>query len=127
VTFTPWTVPTNLALVATTGVAGFALQNATPTILTWTAPNDGNAHSVQWAGEIRVSVAQTGGQLTLSFTDPSNQGASTTVDNGGHGVGFNPMSNYRAVMVAPGTTVTLAQSTAMTLGTATAFASLWAA
>jgi len=29
--------------------------------------------------------------------------------------------------VAPGTTVTLAQSTAMTLGTATAFASLWAA
>ena len=50
-----------MQLVATTGVNGFALQNGTPTILTWTPPNDGQVHRVLLIAQENVTVAETGG------------------------------------------------------------------
>ena len=58
----PFATAPNLGLLASTfaagGLAGFALQNATPNILTWTAPNDGNYHRVVVAASIGVTSSR---------------------------------------------------------------------
>jgi hypothetical protein len=116
-----------LQQVASTGVAGFALQNATPTILTWTAPNDGQMHRVLVLGEVKVTGAQTGGAVSLTFTYPDGSASPVaSVNAGGSGAGYHGLAN-NVFLVAPGTTVTLAQTSAQTAGAATLWAELWAA
>jgi hypothetical protein len=123
-------VPGNgLQLVETTGLAGFALQNATPNILQWTAPNDGKLHWMIIATYIRVTSAETGGQVGLSWTDPASQGVTTGLINGGRSAGAqgSDSSNWSVnIAIAPGTTVTLSQLTALTGGAATVWAEMWA-
>lgn len=104
--------------------SGFALQNGTPTIVTATAPNDGNRHIALIAGWVNVTTAETGGQLTVTLTQ---NGISTPVicDAGGHTpqslelFNNNIVGNAGGFLVDPGTTVTLAQSSALTAGAAT--------
>ena len=113
-----------LTLLATTGTSGFALQNATPTILTWTAPSDGAGHRVLLMGEVHVTSPETGGALTLSSTFPDGTANVVTVQAGGLSNGGYAMT-LAGRMVKAGSTVTLAQSTALTAGAAVAFAELW--
>jgi hypothetical protein len=122
--FTSFGAVSPLQLVATTGIAGFALQNATPVIATWTAPNDGNMHRVMALGELIVGSAETGGQISLTITDPGNTVRQRTVWNSGLGAGFQPIAitNYT---IAPGSTVTLAQTAALTAGAAQLWAEVW--
>ena len=54
--------------VATTGPNGFALQNGTPTILEWTAPNDGKLHVVLTALLVVVTNPETGGPCGIHTT-----------------------------------------------------------
>ena len=118
-----------LVRVASTGPAGFALQNATPNILTWTAPNDGLLHWVVVMTYLRVTSAETGGQVNLSWTDPGGNGTATGLVNGGKGTGAtgtdSPNWSVNAAVQA-GTTITLLQATALTAGAATIWAELWA-
>lgn len=116
-----------LSKQATTGAPGFALQNATPTILSWTAPSDGNLHRVQLFGVMHVTSAQTGGNVVLSYKAPDGATGNVTIWGGGFGGGvFQPNINA-IVTVQAGSTVTLAQTVAQTAGAAVVFAELWGA
>lgn len=116
-----------LSRVATTGAAGFALQNATPTILSWTAPDDGQLHTIIVPGLIDVSSAATGGSCALVVNGV------TLVAAGGYTWlnGNLPAATYEptapiAVGVPPGQTAELAQHAALTAGAATVYAEIWA-
>lgn len=113
-----------LVQVATTGTAGFALQNATPTILSWTAPNDGNAHVVAPFGNVHISSAETGGVISGTFTDPGGNSGNAQLDAGGHGASTVTF-NGKQIMIGPGTTFSIVQ-TALTIGAATVWCSIWA-
>jgi hypothetical protein len=110
-----------MILQATTGIAGFPLVNGTPTILTWTPPNDGNMHYALLMATLIVTVAQTGGIVTLGYNDPSGVARGRTVYAGGLGVSYN-LSGYQITPVQGGVPVLVTQS-AQTAGTST----LWAA
>ena len=112
-----------LVLQATTGVAGFALQNATPTIISWTAPNDGNLHRFIVICSLDVSSAETGGAVSLVCTPPGAGAQTTSLYAGGLGTG--PAYNTQERLVQPGTTVTVEQSSALTGGAATVWAEIW--
>lgn len=121
----PFAYPVGLALQATTGPNGFPLVNATPNIISWTAPNDGQPHRFLLIGNENVSSATTGGQVNVTFTRADNSGTNSapifggTVAAGYHSIGDN------TGIVAPGTTVTVAQNTAMTAGAATIWTEIW--
>lgn len=114
-----------LALQATTGLSGFVPQNAMPTILSWTAPNDGQLHRVLLMAGLTVASAQTGGAIGLMLNFPSS-GGTLTIYPGAQGVGIHTASSF-FLPVAAGSTVTLAQTSAQTAGTATLWAELWGA
>jgi hypothetical protein len=112
-------------LAATAYPGGFALRNATPTILTWTAPGDGAVHRVTVEGTLRVTAQEAGGGIDLNFTDPGGTTGVLAVYGGGAAAqAYGPTGGTR-VLVAPGSTVTLVQSTALTRGAATLYAELW--
>lgn len=115
-----------LVKVADTGIAGFTLQNATPVILTWNTPNDGNPHPFLVPHNVSVTSAETGGVITLTYTDPQGVAASAQLDAGAHGLGTFAGA-VGVGIAAPGTVVTVAQTTALTLGAAKLFGSIWGA
>ena len=85
------------------GRTGFALQDATPTILSWTAQNDGNLHIAILAVVIKVSSAETGG--AISIDESGAIAANTQLTAGSLGPGtwfFFGNSAYTPVPVAPG-------------------------
>lgn len=108
-----------------TAVAGFALQNGTPNILTWNVPNDGLNHRFIVVCTIVVTVAETGGAINVAFTPPGAGINSAQLTAGGSGIG-SVNANYRAGIASPGTTVQVNQSSALTLGAASVFAEIWA-
>jgi hypothetical protein len=112
-------------LLATTGVGGFALQDATPTILTWTAPNDGNMHRVQLWGELQVGTTAAGGQISLSYTTPGGSSEEVQIIAGSQAAGVSYLAGNSRVTVAPSTTVSLVQATALTSGAATIYMEMW--
>ncbi len=124
----PFAVAPNAGLLASTyqanGLAGFPLQNGTPTILTWTAPADGQYHRVWLIGGIHVTSAETGGQVTLTIPHPDGSSAAPVVFGAGQGTG-SAGGAFNGSIVGPGQTVTLAQSSALTAGAAVVWAELW--
>lgn len=108
-----------------TPAGGFVLQNATPSILSWTAPNDGQQHRVQLWGDVNVSVATTGGLIQIHMTDAGGTAGTLQMDAGTHaGTGFF-VSSSRSLLVAPGSTITISQDSALTAGTAVFYAEIW--
>lgn len=120
--FSPFSQP--LTLVASTGIAGVALVNGTPTILSWTAPNDGQLHQVICFLDVNVSVAATGGAIQVNYTDPGGTAATLNPIGGGQGVGTH--NGAATVLVGPGSTVTVSQG-ALTVGAAKLYAQIFAA
>lgn len=117
--------PLALAQEAATGLAGFALQNATPTILTWTTPADGKIHRLFFVAQLVVTSLETGGQILLNFTDPSSVVRNRAQFPGGSAAGLFIPADEQMWLVAPNTTVTVTQNTALTAGAATLWAELW--
>ena len=112
--------PSGLAeTVAATPAAGSALTSGTPTFLTWTAPNDGNLHQVNLIYSLQVTSLETGGAITMSITAPGGGTLTPSVNAGGSAAG-NFANNIQR-LVAPNTTVTVAQTSALTGGAATFF------
>lgn len=109
-------------IVATTGPGGFALQNATPIILQWTAPNDGQLHPGFVSGGLVVTAAETGGAVVVTIGV-----GSVNVYQGGLGIGTRGMSDQSdglQFMLLPGGTITISQQTALTAGAATVYVSV---
>jgi len=125
-TLTP--VNPSFKLAGTTGLAGYTLINGTGNIpgLSWSAPPDGNMHFAMLVGEIVVTTAMTGGGTQASFTPPSGGAQTLQMSGGGLAVGARAFSNT-VLAVAPGTTVIIQQSAALTAGAAILFAGLWVA
>ena len=116
-----------LGLVATTGVDGFALQDATPTILTWTAPDDGHLHLATLSAFLSVTEAETGGDLTASFSAPDGTSQSDYgVFSGGLTVGQGLPTQPQTYLIAPGGTFSFVQYSALTAGAAKVYAEIWA-
>lgn len=113
-----------LQLQAATPVAGTALANGTPAILSWTAPNDGGLHRAVVFGVLDVAVQEVGGQVNVAYTLPDGTANSFAALNAGMGAGPANLFSYTFVVKA-GTTVTVAQATALTGGAATLWAEIW--
>lgn len=115
--------------VATTGPAGFALQNATPTILTWTAPSDALTHMVEVFAWKRVATTETGGACTLKITE---QGGAIVTNGTAMFAGGAANADYpfpagtTQFLVNAGAIVELDQTSALTGGASTVFAEIWA-
>jgi hypothetical protein len=115
-----------LQLRAATGVAGFALQDATPTILSWTAPNDGNKHRAEIFFSAAVQSAVTGGEIAFTYTlDGMNAGDIILLYANSMYTGTYPPVNPAAVMIDPGTTISVMQQSAMTGGDCIVWAEIW--
>lgn len=110
--------------LAATAFAGYTLINGTGTILSWTAPNDGVMHRVLVMGTMHVSSAETGGTINLGVTLPDGTAGTFALFTAGQGGGAHNMS-FETYLVAPNTTVTITQASALTAGVAKAWFELW--
>lgn len=96
-------------------LAPVALVNGTPTFQTFNTPNDGVAHAYAVAVSVKVTSAETGGSITLSYT---RQGTvfNIAIVNGGQPANI---SGSAIIEADPGTAITVSQATALTVGAAT--------
>jgi len=117
-----WTL---LAQQAATAAAGFALQNATPTIISWTAPSDGNLHRVQIFASMSVGSAETGGTVSYEGTNPDGSTFVHTLFTGGNAGPGEVQPSAQLRIVKAGTTVSIVQTSALTSGAATVWAEIW--
>lgn len=122
-----------LRKVADTTAAGTALTNGTPTILTWTAPADGNLHTAVISFTLDVSSAMTGGELASTVSafagarSYAGQASQPSLGTGLYPGNGTNSSIPTTLTVPPGGTVALKQFTALTAGAATVYAQMWAA
>jgi hypothetical protein len=112
-----------LARQAATPAAGFPLQNGSPFILTWTAPNDGQLHRATVFASLAVGVAETGGQLNIEMNTPGGF-VQLLLLAGTNGPGAYVVTSPD-VIVGPGQQVTVAQVTPLTAGAAIVYAEIW--
>lgn len=122
---TPGTWLAGLQKVAATPVAGVALVNGTPNIVSWTAPNDGQLHRVLVMSSQQVTTAETGGAVAFDFTAPSGTARAFTIFAAAQPTG--DFSNFQGLLVKANTTAVLTQSSALTAGAATVWCEIWAA
>jgi len=114
-----------LVLQAATSSGGYVLVNGTGNIITWAVPNDGKQHRVLILASLNVSSEETGGSITLAVQDPGGTNGTHTIYGGGSGAGSVTPTTNCGMIVEAGTTVTLAQGSALTVGAATLYAELW--
>jgi len=118
--------PGNWQLAATTGLAGFALQDATPVILgPWTAPADGNLHRFTVALMLHVTSALTGGGINVDLSAPDGTAVSGYSLESVDSVGVHPSASPVIFLIEPGSSVELVQAAAVTAGAATLWAEIW--
>lgn len=111
-------------LQVATPAAGFTLQNGTPTILTWTAPNDGKLHPFNVYFRCIVSVAETGGHVGFTFGSTGN---GINLNSGTEGVGDHENESGSAFLAFANETITVSQLSALTAGAAIVYCQIWAA
>lgn len=115
---TPW------SLLAANAFAGFSLQNGTPTILSWAAPNDGVMHRVHVMGTQHVTSAETGGTVNATCTLPDGTTGTFQLFASGAGGGAHNLS-FESYLIAPNTTFSVVQGSALTAGAAKVWFELW--
>jgi hypothetical protein len=118
---------TQLFLQAATPLAGFPLQNATPTILSWTAPNDGQLHYATFIGSLSVTTLEVGGAVNFQWTSGGQVGSHPIwAAAQATGAVLQPANCY-TVAIDPGTTVSVLQSSALTSGQAAVLGAIFGA
>lgn len=123
----PFTPVPAMVQQAATPFAGYTLVNGTGNIITWAVPNDGRLHRFAVFASEDVISATTGGAVTVSWTLPDGTAASWVIlpaTQGATGFVAAQNSSY-LVLCRPGTTVTVTQSSALTGGSAVAWAEIW--
>lgn len=100
---------------------GFTLVNATPAIIGWTTPADGNTHVVQVSGALVVTTLEVGGAISITYT---SGGVAITQALFASAQAAGNFTASFAVTCDPNTTVTITQSAALTSGAAKVWASL---
>lgn len=120
----PFAANPQMALQAATPVAGFALQNGTPTILSWTAPNDGKLHRVVIIASETANAAAAGGTIGIAMVAPDGTAGTPQIFGGTPGAGFHNMS-FPVYNIQAGSTFSIVQTAALTAGVATIWAEIW--
>jgi hypothetical protein len=115
----------SLKLQATTGPGGFALQDATPEILSWLVPDDGMLHRVTAFAAMDTTSATTGGDIGWVITMPDGTQGFPGLMPGGQADGFNYDYVASLLTVKPGSTVQITQGTPVSAGAAILWAELW--
>jgi hypothetical protein len=114
-----------LAVQAATPLAGVALQNATPTLLSWTTPADGQLHRFTYFCAMDIAVTQVGGNVNIQWSAPDGSAQGYTLFVGGQGAGQNFTQTFLGVLVQAGSAVNIVQTSALTSGAATLWAEIW--
>jgi hypothetical protein len=121
VSVTPFT--TGFNKLAATAVAGVALSGAGQTVLTWTAPSDGQLHRVSLYVDLNVTTLDVGGAVSWTYTNPAGAVSSNlNLISGGAAVGAHRATD--GAIVEAGSTVTITVA-ALTGGAAVIWAELW--
>lgn len=116
-----------LGLRAATPAGGFALQDATPVILSWAVPDDGALHRVMFFATAVVGSTATGGAVNVTFEAPDGTAVAWGIIPGGQGAGYAyNQSNILPSLVKAGSLVTVTQ-TALTAGAVRLWAEIWGA
>lgn len=116
-------VPANMQMLAAeTPAGGFALQNATPVVYTWTTPNDGNLHGFEAYAALTVTLAETGGATKVLWTINGVAQQATVFANA---LAVGTTVNTVQAVADPNTTVTLQQTSALTAGASKIFSVLY--
>jgi hypothetical protein len=110
---------------AATAVAGYTLVNGTGNVITWTTPNDGLQHRVTIMASLDVTVAETGGQISATYTTPDAGAGNHTLFAAGLGTTPALPAAPWTIIVGANTTVTVLQATALTVGAAVLWAEIW--
>jgi hypothetical protein len=110
---------------AATTVAGTALVNGTPTMLSWTAPNDGQQHRAQVMATLRVTSTETGGVISVGFTTPDGSSTTLQLIAGAQSAGVFTPNPPRTLICGANTAVSVQQTSALTGGAATLWAEIW--
>lgn len=114
------------SLLAGTPAGGYALQHGTPTLLSYTFPNDGNLHRAVVIANQTVSSVTTGGSVSVSWTAPDGTAGDWVALSQLNYTGWDDsVSPTPPLLVKAGTTITVRQSTALTAGAATVWAEIW--
>jgi hypothetical protein len=102
-------------------VTNFALQNATPNILTYTTPNDGQYHIITIVGLLIVNTVEAGGQI--NFSVGGNPGI-LFASNKAVGT-YNIPDTINMMLAGPNASVLVSQATALTSGAANIDLEVW--
>ncbi|HEV2353208.1 MAG TPA: hypothetical protein VGR89_03110 [Puia sp.] len=121
--FIPFIGNPNLNLQAATPLAGVALINGTPTILSWTAPNDGVMHRFAIMADLHVTTLEVGGAVNNGWTAPDGTAGTSTIFAAAQAAGIY-RSGIFGTLIQPGSTVTVFQ-TALTGGASLLWAEIW--
>ena len=114
-----------LTLQAATPVAGVALVNGTPNILTWTPPNDGKLHRFTVFAVVTATVTMVGGDTDVGFTAPDGTVCGHSLIGGGATVGFDGNLSPNTWLCEANTSVLVLQGSALTGGAAKIWAEIW--
>lgn len=107
-------------------LAGYTLVNGTGNVLSWTAPADGNLHRFIIFADLYVTVLQVGGEIEFEYTAPNGDTVTVELFSPNQGVGPVLPDNASLFLLAPGGTVTVTQTSALTAGAAIMWAEIWA-
>lgn len=116
--------PSSAGLSLKASAYNFALQDATPTIATWTAPNDGKPHRFEAYTSLNVATTLVGGEIDINFTIPNGTATSQAIYNANQTAGQPWPNDTVSRIIEPGSTVTITQ-TAITSGAGTLWAEIW--
>lgn len=95
----------------------YTLINGTGSVATFTTPNDGREHAYTVAMSVNVTSAETGGAFQVAYTS-RGQPLTAALDAGAHGLGT--FASSALICADANTIVTVSQSSALTVGAATA-------
>jgi len=115
-----------LQKLASTGLNGYTLQNASSVpIISCIVPNDGNLHRFIVFAALHVTSAETGGQITVTYTLPDGTVPSHTLFAAGLGLGDAVPALPYMITVKPGTIISIQQLTALTVGASLMWVEIW--
>lgn len=104
-----------------TATAGTPLVNGTPVIVTQAVAANARVNVYVVTATLAVTVIETGGQVTVQYTSGGNAFTATLF---AAGLGVGNVQAQLVVPADPGTTITVAQATALTAGTANIVAAI---
>lgn len=123
---TRYSTSSGLSLQASTGTTPYTLLSSgsvPQTILSWTAPTDGQLHRVVIIAMQHVATTQVAGNIDASFTDPASGTDSTFLLMGSLSSGYKNVIS--PLFIAQASTITVVQQTLLTSGAGTLWCEIW--